>query len=344
MLYCSCGYSCGIQAALARHVDKFAGTELAEEHSPSLEAPELTQGFCDDESPSTCCGRSPSSFSLATQPTRPGWRQLAELDDLSPTSLRDPPAEFPRTPSSSSSVSVRILLIRHAQSANKSRASGQASVPDPGLSEKGLEQAEVLGQRLLEEFRSVEPSTVTFVSSPMRRCLQTIQPGIRLLEPPSPEHVLCYGAGYEFGCAGTVNPGSSPSQIHQDFPEFQPVGFSNQSTWDYQGSSPKETEAECRVRGAQIVQWLLSTAESRGREAQSQGQSDQPVHTLVFCTHQTLNDLLCSILIEGSDARWNYGDLRYKLQNAGITEIRVDARGRGDFGVLNDGTHLQHLR
>mmetsp|Transcript_61491 Transcript_61491/g.143965 ORF Transcript_61491/g.143965 Transcript_61491/m.143965 type:complete len:349 (-) Transcript_61491:22-1068(-) len=343
MLHCQCGYTCGIKAALDRHLAKFVGTEFEHEHGPSLPVPSLPargvrsapllefgkdfyeSSLCDELSPNTqkgipsdCMGRT-STMVTSTKP--------AMADSM-----------------------VRLLLVRHAQSANKAREPGCPAEADPGgicrtftdgilarcrgLTELGFRQAAALAERLQKELRSVKLPHLTLVSSPMRRCIYTIQPAIQALQPQA-EHTLCHGGSYEFGCAGKVHPGSSLHELLQEFPEFSPVGFSADGFWDYQGCNDKETEPECRARVMRLVTWLMAIARTRG---------GPKGHTIVLVTHQTINDLLCSILLDGTAAVWKYGQVRYRLQNAGITEVFVAGTGEARLGVRNDGAHLLSIK
>lgn len=316
-------------------MSKFSSSDEAENHGHAL-APPL---------PKRDVKRAPDFAPGST--VRRGTTDDAEVRVKLPLAIRSDVFTRRKTtlslPSSShgSSSVVKLLLLRHAQSANKSRLPGQPADVDPGLTALGLSQAEAVGERLFGDFRSLDPFTLTFVSSPMRRCLLTLQPAIQRLKHPV-EAVLCHGACYEFGCAGTLNPGTHANQIKKDFPEFLPYGFSAQDTWDYRGSSAKETEDECRSRGSQIVRWLLSKAVEVSRKPAKAGSN--VVHTLVLCAHQTLNDLLCTIMLEGSDQGWTYGDIRYRLQNASMTEVIIHADGECTLGVTNDASHLLHLR
>lgn len=327
MLHCQCGYTCGIKAALDRHLAKFVGTEFEHEHGPSLPVPSLPargvrsapllefgkdfyeSSLCDELSPNTqkgipsdCMGRT-STMVTSTKP--------AMADSM-----------------------VRLLLVRHAQSANKAREPGCPAEADPGLTELGFRQAAALAERLQKELRSVKLPHLTLVSSPMRRCIYTIQPAIQALQPQA-EHTLCHGGSYEFGCAGKVHPGSSLHELLQEFPEFSPIGFSADGFWDYQGCNDKETEPECRARVMRLVTWLMAIARTRG---------GPKGHTIVLVTHQTINDLLCSILLDGTAAVWKYGQVRYRLQNAGITEVFVAGTGEARLGVRNDGAHLLSIK
>ncbi|CAE7805814.1 unnamed protein product [Symbiodinium sp. CCMP2592] len=184
---------------------------------------------------------------------------------------------------------------------------------EDGLTELGFRQAAALAERLQKELRSVKLPHLTLVSRSQRRCVYTMQPAIQALQPQA-EHTLCHGGSYEFGCAGKVHPGSSLHELLQEFPELSPVGFSADGFWDYQGCNDKETEPECRARVMRLVSWLMTIARTRG---------GPKGHTIVLVTHQTINDLLCSILLDGTAAVWKYGQIRYRLQNAGITEAGV---------------------
>ncbi|CAJ1328082.1 unnamed protein product [Effrenium voratum] len=336
MLYCSCGFSCGVKAALDRHLAKFAGTESEAEHGHSLPLPALPPRGV----------KSAPNLARSLDIDEDG----AETDELQPTKpAKQPVPTPPRTCRESSGrqamvgtleagdfkslkSEVRLLLVRHAQSANKCRLPGQVAEADPGLTDYGLQQANALGHRLAKDFRSTKVSRVTFVSSPMRRCLLTMQPAVSLLQL-TPENVLCHGGSYEFGCAGKAFVGSTAEEISTEYPEFKPVGFAPDNAWDYQGNTEKETEQECRARGVRLVEWLFATAAASGEFP----------HTIVLATHQTINDLICSILVDGSAERWRYGEIRYRLQTAGITEVLADP-GKSRLGVQNDGTHLFALK
>jgi len=225
---------------------------------------------------------------------------------------------------------MRLLLVRHAQSANKRRNSGEEASKDPGLSDLGLQQAEQLGHRLLDflaERRVDRRSGLLVVSSPMLRCLLTIQPTVARLKL-APGRCICHGACFEYGCAGTEFSGSTEEDILTRFPDFQPVGFGAQGRWDYRGNSKKEEDSEFLVRGARIVKWLREEGLTRLRASSAEG----PMPTLILTTHQTLGDLLCHLLVEGTADRWEYGSLRYRMQNAGTTEIFLHAGGAATFG------------
>lgn len=233
---------------------------------------------------------------------------------------------------------VRLLLVRHAQSANKALKAGQRASANPALTDLGYEQAEALGSRLANELgpRSNKgEGGILVVSSPMRRCLLTIQPAVHKLGLRSGACV-CHGSCFEFGCAGRAYGGCRFDAVVEEFPEFSPIGFNQQGLWDYRGDNDKEDEADARARGARIVEWLrgdaLALLHQQPREA---GTSAHP--TIILCSHQTLSDLLCHILLEGSSADWAYGEIKYSLRNASMTELFFQPKtGRATYGSGDD--------
>lgn len=233
---------------------------------------------------------------------------------------------------------LRLLLVRHAQSANKGRAPNEKASPDPGLTQLGELQAQALGERLELEFRNTSNS-VKVVCSPMRRCLLTILPAIQRLHF-AVENCFCHGGWYEYGCAGLQHAGSTAAEIVAEFPQFKPVGFNATGRWDYRGQNAKENESECRARVERLAHWLQSEGHNLcGMSA------DCMSGTVILVTHQTVADLLCQVLIDGTSARWAYGEIKYKMQNTGITEVNLFADGSAQFGLCtNEGSHVRALR
>lgn len=239
---------------------------------------------------------------------------------------------------------VRLLLVRHAESANKKRRPGQRASADPGLTDHGHQQAEELGKRLSRDLRPLWGKTgkddlVVVVSSPMKRCLLTILPAVHRLML-APGSCLCHGGSYEYGCAGQAQMGSTPAEIAAEFPEFSPVGFGDGGMWDYRGENAKESEKDCKERITRLLQWVHFTvaAELRARAAGTSGAA-----TVILVTHQTVADLICQQYLDGSDDKWAYGDIKYKLQNAGITELFLNSDGQATIGRINDCAHLIYI-
>jgi Ca2+-binding EF-hand superfamily protein/broad specificity phosphatase PhoE len=233
---------------------------------------------------------------------------------------------------------IRLVLVRHAKSANKTKEKGTAASLDPELSDAGFAQAEALGDRLGKELKGAKAGSVIVGSSPMQRCLQTILPTITRLTLANGD-CLVQGACYEYGCAGTGYRGSSDEEILAAYPDFQPVGFSSDGYWDYRGESARETQFEARERAARIVSWIWSMA-----EVLSQRKRGRSPNTLVLCIHQTMADLICQLLIDGTSEHWVYGEVKYKLQNTALTEVMLEDDGRTKFGYRNDAKHLFGLK
>lgn len=233
---------------------------------------------------------------------------------------------------------VRLLIVRHARSANKARSSTTAASLDPDLSDLGYLQAEALGSRLHQELDRLEGGRLMIVSSPMRRCLHTIRPTAHWLSLSGKEDCVVMGACYEFGCAGTGFYGSSVQELAQDFPEFQPRCFGPGGLWDYRFSSRRETEVEVKVRAVQIADWIWEAAlELSGR---GNPRADK---VIVLCIHQTMADILCQLLVDGSSEDFAYGQLKYKLQNTAFTELRLGTSCDVKFGLTNQSSHLTEL-
>lgn len=240
---------------------------------------------------------------------------------------------------------VRLLIVRHAQSANKQRQPGQKASADPELTDLGYEQAHALSQRLAREFPAevLARNPPVIVSSPMRRCLLTIHPTVQKLKL-SKENCLCHGSCYEFGCTGNERRTSTPEDIVYDFPEFSPIGFSPTGQWDYRGTNAKETEQECKERCMRLAEWLQfeAAASLRARCVGTDAVKDMP--TMVLAIHQSVADLLCQIIVEGAAENWSYGDIKHKLTNAAFTEVFLYANGTATFGVQNEDYHSKRIR
>jgi len=295
-----------------------------------------------------------------------GMHRSSSSGSVSGSSLSTPMSvlESPRTPArgvlpplwlcqhdaksnqlSGSSTPIRLLLVRHAQSANRDRLSGEQASPDPELSDRGFQQADALGKRLEYQFRPFRGqwNSLLVVSSPMKRCILTIRPAVQKFQLwLSPGLILCHGSCYEYGCAGKRFGGTPARDISKDFPEFKPVGFGKGGYWDYCGDNPKETETECRARGARIKEWLQGEA-AAALLSQSNGHKSSGTPTILLCIHQTIADLLCHLFVEGSGDGWKYGDIKYKLSNTGMTEIFLHPDGQALFGDLNDDKHALGL-
>jgi len=257
---------------------------------------------------------------------------------MSPTSLS--PSSFgsgSRSPSAPLESKVQLLIIRHGKSANRGRAKGQAASLDPELSEVGFEQAEALGVRLEKELRRINTGDLIIASSPMRRCLLTVRPAIFKLRVPQ-RNCFTHGGCFEYGCAGLGNPGTPLDDIMTNFPEFTPVGFKADGSWDYQGSSQRENEEDAKPRARRIVDWIWDMAHSLSTRPSRRGK------VMILSFHQTMSDLVTQLLVDGTDSLWVYGDMKYKLQNTGITTISLQGDRDARLEVQNDHGHLRGIK
>lgn len=350
MLYCVCGYTCGTHAALHRHIQKFSGTMSAELHARDFRSPSLCPASANTLPTIPMASKrrfSPLPTRTTTptvepcSPTTPAEKSkfvLGLIGSVSNTPVTSPVS----SPKGNQAYTLRLLLVRHGQSANKGLAPGQKPSSNPGLTEVGYAQADALGARLVSEFGQAERKKcgdLLLVSSPMRRCLLTILPAVRQLRL-NPKYCLCHGGCFEYGCVGTANAGTTFAEIAIEFPEFQPVCFNTKGSWDYRGDSIKENEIECRARATRIVEWCRRDAKKiLGVHA-----AGKAIPTVVLCMHQTISDLLCQLLVDGTSSNWAYGDIKYALHNTGVTEIFLHPDGKATFGVLDDDSHINSFR
>lgn len=70
-------------------------------------------------------------------------------------------------------MSKTIILIRHAHRDTTDREL------DNGLSDKGFKQVDILKKWLPEKIKNLEPSAVISITSPKKRCIETITPVAR---------------------------------------------------------------------------------------------------------------------------------------------------------------------
>lgn len=83
-----------------------------------------------------------------------------------------------------------VILIRHAQAQHNLTKDYQ--IPDPPLTDAGLEQCSLLRESLRSRFSHIAPEDAAIIASPMDRTLQTtqlgldwlIEKGVRVLADP----------------------------------------------------------------------------------------------------------------------------------------------------------------
>eukprot|EP00928_Gymnodinium_smaydae_P057656 TRINITY_DN40877_c0_g1_i1.p1 TRINITY_DN40877_c0_g1~~TRINITY_DN40877_c0_g1_i1.p1 ORF type:complete len:308 (+),score=31.36 TRINITY_DN40877_c0_g1_i1:118-1041(+) len=254
--------------------------------------------------------------------------------DLTLESVVSPAPEGPSNPSESLACNVctapvRILLVRHAQSA----CTNGGQVLDPSLSNLGTQQAQRLSSWLTHELRNAAPSGIRVVSSPMRRCLMTILPAIKSLGLPR-EACICHGLSYEQACLEAN--GSRQSDVEAEMP-FSCVDF-GQSGWEDRDVSSSETSHEFLLRVRRFIAWLQKHAFDFQPLADSDNMKEL---VLVLCMHETVMDLIVRIVVDGEDIREYDGKAKYKVKNSYTTELMRN--GLGQIGVVrhNSGEHMR---
>jgi 2,3-bisphosphoglycerate-dependent phosphoglycerate mutase len=157
---------------------------------------------------------------------------------------------------------MRLLLIRHAQSANNALPETQR-VEDPPITELGHRQAQALAAWISDI------KLQRLITSPFRRSLQTTNYLQRQIGLPTEvwvdlhEQGGCY-AGYEAG-RYEGRPGMNRGQILQEFPEFQVEKELSDNGW--WSCRPYETEDEARARARRLLSRAAATLARRGESA-----------------------------------------------------------------------------
>mmetsp|Transcript_37575 Transcript_37575/g.86827 ORF Transcript_37575/g.86827 Transcript_37575/m.86827 type:complete len:450 (-) Transcript_37575:128-1477(-) len=350
MLHCKCGYTCGTRAAFERHLLRFdadaSAHGLGSPPVPSLpttrdkEAVEIKavskkpeRADARDTASTAGLGRMIHPGGATTAPAKSLAEELQSIQaETSPKQSRIVAKSSSRD-MGSGNATVKLVLVRHAKSGNKDREKGQAASADPDPSDLGFVQADALAQRLKMDYGR-RNDRIVIGTSPMRRCLLTILPTVQQMGTQL-EDCLCHGGLYEFAGAGHKFAGSHWADIKHEFPHFRPVQFGDTGHWDYRGDSHEESEPEFIERVKRLVDWIDYTAEEMRSTGSRVGRK-----ILLLCVHQTLADLITRLYIDGSHDGWMYGEIKYKIQNAGLTEIHLDSDGQAAFGLRNAGSHL----
>lgn len=148
---------------------------------------------------------------------------------------------------------MQLLLIRHGQSANNA-LDESLRVPDPGLTEVGSRQAEVLANWL-----ATYPPTDLYCSGFLRSLLTT-QPvaGSLAMTPKVQADLYEVGGCYQGYHAGNIKPatGMGYSQIQSLFPGWEVDSRIDERGW-YHGKEI-EDETAARNRADRIVDWFES--------------------------------------------------------------------------------------
>eukprot|EP00913_Durusdinium_trenchii_P034595 g32365.t1 len=134
---------------------------------------------------------------------------------------------------------LRLLFIRHGESANRTSSS---KCSDPGLSEKGQRQAEALGHHLAETLAPEAPGS-------MGRSAR-LSVSVSVSEPPK-------GKGRKRRIwTSSMWRGDTSGSAHRMKWACFGGGFTREGLWDYQGASEKESSEECAERAQRVLQVL----------------------------------------------------------------------------------------
>ncbi|HVS62835.1 MAG TPA: GNAT family N-acetyltransferase [Thermoanaerobaculia bacterium] len=234
---------------------------------------------------------------------------------------------------------MRILLVRHAESANNDahasliaelgadhpelrERSEAARVADPDLTARGRRQAELVAAALAERTAG---ERLLLVSSPMRRALLTAAPIAQRLGLAR-EHFWCHGELYEVGgCyVGTkTSAGATPDEIEG---EFAVTCTHLAGTGWFAGQALPEHPIDAGRRVERMTSWLETTLHTR-RESYD---------TAILVLH---GDLLTRWLRRWLRISWRQG-LAFVHGNTGITELRWHPLHGSLLVGLNDLGHL----
>ncbi|HAC89601.1 MAG TPA: hypothetical protein DCF63_03070 [Planctomycetaceae bacterium] len=214
----------------------------------------------------------------------------------------------------------RLLLIRHAQSANNAQ-SPQHRVPDPGLTLVGYQQAKATATAL-------RGYTIrNLYCSPFLRAMETARAISEVLSKPAFvrsdlfEEGGCYSGhlpGMEKG-----EPGMGRSELCSRYPGWNIDPSIAQSGW---WGRPFESTQEAIQRAGVVRNWLENEVATKGD------------HWDVMITHADFKRLL---LLELLGASWGQQHDRQlgSLSNAGLTMVEY-TEGTWIMHTYNATTHL----
>jgi 2,3-bisphosphoglycerate-dependent phosphoglycerate mutase len=244
---------------------------------------------------------------------------------------------------------VRLILIRHAQSANNVLAESDGHdydlymatrVPEPPLTEVGHRQAVLLAQQLADAaaraavdtersawLANEHPISELYVS-PMLRALQTAAPIACALGLAPQVWVDIHEHGGIFtGNPDKANvvgyPGLTRAEMAAQFPTFRVLDGVGDDGWWHGGYEEIDV---CYVRAQRVAAALYAMA------------ADRPDATVALVTHGTfLDNLMHALFVPGEayDERVHFSNL-----NTAVSRVDFDAAGRVALRYLNRIDHL----
>jgi len=211
-----------------------------------------------------------------------------------------------------------LLLIRHAQSVNNSLPEEQRSA-DPGVTELGNRQAELLAGRL-GEWRPTR-----LLTSPFRRTLETTVPVAAATGlVPELRVELHEQGGCQAGAEVSLfqgQPGMSAGEIRSEFGDWQvPDSIDGQGWWKCRVWEPP-LEAEQRAR--RLADRLVDEFGDGGQR-------------VAVITHGMFEPILVSALL---DRRFVGSEWLGDLFNTSVTQLTID----GGLVTLNSYNDVAHL-
>jgi broad specificity phosphatase PhoE len=232
---------------------------------------------------------------------------------------------------------MQLLLIRHAESANNLLATQhpmpaymQLRSPDPGITERGVEQADLLARHLGKGDHGITDIYV----SPMLRALQTARPTVAALDLSPRLWVAIHEDGGMFTGDPRVpdtvrsHPGMTRADFLRDHPEFELVDEITDDGWWTAGW---EDLAACQARAIRVAADLNHRAQEEHARA---GEPHESVVALV--SHGIFLDALIKALFGHLPDRRHH----YHLNNTALTLLDFTPSGRILLRYLNRTEHL----
>lgn len=212
---------------------------------------------------------------------------------------------------------MRLVLVRHAQSANNALPDHQR-VHDPGLTEVGVLQAEQLG-----DWMASLPLTALWCS-PFKRSLDTTE-AIRRCNPLKPfvhidlhEVGGCYSGYSAVGRKGEAGMGTAELRIHYPDYEIDPR-IASDGWWQ---KRPFETSDSSSQRAIRAIDWFKSQLQK----------SNDFACAVIHADFKRL--LLKQMLVDNSNVeQWG------PIFNAAVTALRWD----GETWKLDYFNSISHL-
>lgn len=229
---------------------------------------------------------------------------------------------------------MQLLLLRHAESGNNLLATQhpfgeymRMRSPDPGITERGVVQAEALARHVEEVDYGI---TEVFVS-PMLRALQTARPMVQVLGIEPRTWVAIHEDGGMFtgdpSVPGSVSGyrGLTRSDFARDHPEF---GLVDEITDDGWWTAGWEDRAGCHARALRVAADLVRRADAE--------RVDGIASVVALVSHGTFLDALIKALFGHlPDERHHYF-----LNNTALSLLDFSRPGRIRLVYLNRTAHL----